>query len=685
MQNLNTIDNDFLKKIIEVIDKNISNENFGVSELAREIGMSRSNLLRKINKLTNLSASQFIRQARLQRAMELVKQASANVSEIAYKVGFSSTSYFIKCFREYYGYPPGEAGKRRNKINARPATKLSGTRDKAIVAGASIVFILLIMTGVIIVRSANSKSVEKEKSIAVLPFKNDSNDSTNVYFINGLMESILTHLQKVEGLRVISRTSVEKYRNNPKVGSEIAEELNVNYFVEGSGQKIGDQILLHIQVIDATADKQIWAKEYNRQIKDIFKIQAEIAKNIANEIQVIITPEEEERINKVPTDNLIAYDYYLKGLESYNTATYAGLVTSINNFKKAIEHDNNFALAYANTAMSYYYLDIIKMERKYIDTINYYADRALLYDPKLPQSLVAKALYYMNTGKFDLALPYLEKALEYNPNSAFVINCLSDFYTTYMPNSAKYLEYALKGIRLDIDDDSATASFTYLHLSNALIQNGFVDDALKYVNKSLEYNPRNLFSEEVKAYILYAKNRNLEETRELLTKALNKDTTRLDILQEVGKACYFMRDYKSAYKYYRRFLDVREAYNLDMYWYENSKIGYVLSEMGYKEEAKKYFEQYKAFAEKDNSIYKDIMLATYYIYLEDYPNAIHHFRLFSEQDNYHFWIILFFNTDPLWDEFRKLPEAQKIFHKIESKFRKNHKQIKVSLEEKGLL
>ncbi len=685
MQNPDAIEDDFLKKIIEVIDRNISNENFGVSELAHEIGMSRSTLLRKINKLTNLSASQFIRKIRLQRAMELLKQASSNVSEIAYKVGFGSTSYFIKCFREYYGYPPGEAGKRENKIVARPKTKLPGTRNKAIVASTSIVLTMLIVIGVIIVRSAHTKPVEKEKSIAVLPFKNDSNDSTNVYFINGLMESILAHLQKIENIRVISRTSVEKYRDNPKIVSEIAEELNVNYFVEGSGQKIGDQILLHVQLIDATADKHIWAEEYNRQVKDIFKIQAEIAKNIANEIQVFITPEEEERINKVPTENLLAYDYYLKGLEFYNAATFEGLTTSINNFKRAIEHDNNFALAYANTAMAYYYLDILKMERKYIDTINYYADRALLYDPKLPQSLVAKALYYMNTGKFTLSLPYLEKALEYNPNSAFVINCLSDFYTTYMPNSAKYLEYALKGIRLDIDDDSATASFTYLHLSNALIQNGFIDEALKYVNKSLDYNPQNLFSEEVKAYIMYAKNRNLEETKELLIKALKKDTTRLDILQEVGKICYIMRDYKGAYKYYRRFLDVRETYNLDMYWYENSKIGYVLYEMGYEGEAKKCFEQYKAFAEKDNSIYKDIMLATYYIYQKDYQKAVHHFRLFSEQDNYYFWIILFFNTDPLVDEFRKLPEVQKIFNKIESKFWKNHKRIKVSLEEKGLI
>jgi len=104
--------NDFLKKAAEIIEENISNEQFGVSELAAAVGMSRSNLLRKVKKLTELSASQFIRQVRLEKAMELLRDQSYTVSEISYKVGFNSTSYFIKCFREHYGYPPGEVGKR---------------------------------------------------------------------------------------------------------------------------------------------------------------------------------------------------------------------------------------------------------------------------------------------------------------------------------------------------------------------------------------------------------------------------------------------------------------------------------------------------------------------------------------------------------------------------------------------
>ena len=119
------VDNDFLKKATQKIEDNVGNEHFGVSELASELGMSRSNLLRKIKKNTHLSASQFIRNVRLKFSMELLKSTSLTVSEVAFKVGFSSTSYYIKCFREYYGYPPGEAGKRREDGNSEGTSENS--------------------------------------------------------------------------------------------------------------------------------------------------------------------------------------------------------------------------------------------------------------------------------------------------------------------------------------------------------------------------------------------------------------------------------------------------------------------------------------------------------------------------------------------------------------------------------
>jgi len=776
MQDPSYIENDFLKKITAIIEKNISNENFGVSELAREAGMSRSNLLRKIKSLTSLSASLFIRQVRLKNAMEILKQESLNVSEVSYRVGFSSTSYFIKCFREHYGYPPGEVGKeeseehvagsfgltrffqelKRRKVvrvitvyaaaafvilelmsivveplqlpewtlsmvivllvigfviavilswiydvrpeggweKTRPAHRSGekvgqgGSKSWKIASFISFVLIAALIVLNLLPRMARGQvSPELEKSIAVLPFKNESNDSTNIYLVNGLMESLLDNLQKIEDLRVISRTSVEKYRNNPKTTPEIATELNANYLVGGSGQKMGDQILLNIQLIDATSDKQLWAERYKREASDIFELQLEVAKSIADAIEAIITPEEAKQIEKVPTKNLEAYDYFLKGMDPFQWETREGLEKAIPLFEKAIELDPEFALAHANIAIAYAILDIYQVEKKYTDQIDYYADRALLLDPKLSQSLIAKATSHNIRGEYELALPYLEKALEYHPSSSRVITILADYYTRFVPNTEKYLEYALMGIELDIaSHDSTDAGYIYLHLSNALMQTGFVNEAEKYIDLSLEYYPENLYSELLRAWIMLAGNGDLLQTRKLLAEALQKDTSRYDIMKDLGVICYFLQDYECAFGYFSNMFEITEAGGLDLYSGENGKMGLILAELGMTEESEAYFQEYLEFAENDQSIYRGLSLAGYYSYMGNTEKAIEYMDQFSQQEKYPYWYILFMGIDdPLFDNVDDLPEYQKIIREIEVKFWSYHKQIKDSLKEKGLL
>lgn len=893
MPDSNSIENDFLKRLTEIIQVNISDEMFGVSELAGEIGMSRSNLLRKVKKLTHLSVSQFIRQVRLEYAMGVLRQTSLTVSEISYKVGFSSTSYFIKCFGDYYGYPPGEVGKRassasdsnqndrlpqshqlaaimftdiqgytalmqqdeekaiefrnrhrevfeaitekfkgkilqyygdgtlstfnsaidavrcgielqlafreepripvrigihtgdilfsedgivgdgvnvasrieslaaaqsvfisekvydevknqsgiqtasmgifelknvdkpmevfaianpglivpeRNQIAGKVKSDSSDDKKKLNVKGkkVGIIWILLpiaaFILGYFLYTSDTLKNITgiptsfdhtiSKKSIAVLPFINDSNDSTNIYIINGLMESTLNNLQKIEGLRVISRTSVEKYRNNPKTIPEIARELNVKYLIEGSGQKIGDQILLNIQLIDAQSDKHLWSEQYNREAKDIFSLQMEVAKNITDQIEVIITPEEKERINKAPTDDLVAYDHFLKGIDLLNKIKHESVKESIPYFEKAIEQDPDFARAYAAMTIALYTLDAGQAEKKYSEQISYNADKALLLDAQSPQSLTAKALFYMHNKEYESAVPYFEKALEYNPNYDLVFVFMIDLYVNRIPNTEKYLEYALRGLQIDISAyDSIIGSVNYLHISNAFMQSGFIVEAEKYINKSLEYYPGNLYASYTKAFILYAKNRDIQQTLDLLLEALYTDTTRLDvmhdakfdILQEVGKIYYYMRDYESAYPYYKKFNEIKEALNLDVARSENAKIGYVLAKVGLAEESSNYFKRYKDYAENDQSIYKHINLAMYYSYKGDTKKAIEHLELFSEEDHYHYWTIIFVEMEPLIDNIKDLPEFMKIMNDIELKFWNYHRQIRASLEEKRLL
>ncbi len=675
----------FLQKANQSIEENLSNEHFGVSELAEALGMSRSNLLRNIKKETKLSASQYIRQVRLKHGMELLKTSSLTVSEVSYKVGFNSPSYFVKCFREYYGHPPGEVGKREESIAEAPPESKNKRHYVFAFVGIVIGFVLLYFFA----RPAEHKRVEVEKSIAVLPFVNNSADSTNVYFVNGLMESILSNLQKIEDLKVVSRTSVEKYRDSDKTIPEIAGELGVSYLIEGSGQKIGDQVMLHIQLIEGESDDHIWSEEYSREMQDVFKLQAEVSRMIADRIEVVITPAAEDQITKIPTENLEAYDNYLKGMGEFGKF-YVGNNQSVElalpYFLRAIEGDNNFAKAHAMASISYYLFDLFAVDKKYSDSINFYADRAVLLDPNLPESLLAKGFYYMHGFEYKLAEPYLLKAYELQPNSASIVNTLSDFYANYSPNTAKYLTFAMKGHQLEVGTkDSLTTSYTYLHLANALTQVGFVDEAIVYIDKSLDFNPENPFSRYLQAFMMYPKTGDINKTIDILLKEYQKDSTRMDILQDIGKVYYYKRDFDSAYLHYDRFLQIRESQNLDIYRHQNAIIGETLRRLGQVERADELIRDFKTWADSDQSIYKYLGLAAYYMYVKDYDAAIEGLRAFSEEEDYHYWTVLFLRGDPLFDPLEGNAEFDGLMDKIEDKFWLKHKKIRDQLEEEGLI
>ncbi|MCW5910502.1 MAG: helix-turn-helix domain-containing protein [Cyclobacteriaceae bacterium] len=680
------LDTEFLNQVSARIEENLANEQFGVSELADALNMSRSNLLRKVKKATNLSVSQLISQARLKKGMTLLQKGTGNVSEVAHEVGFSSTSYFIKCFREYYGYPPGEAGKRNKGEEPVPvAPPPAEKKNKWLIPAAASVALMAIV-GWLVLRQDSRTSVAVEKSIVVLPFINDSNDSTNVYLINGLMEATLNNLQKIKDLKVLSRTSAEKYRNSAKSIPEMAKELNVNYFVEGSGQKIGERIVLNIQLIDGASDRHLWSKQYRREAVDIFALQQEISSDIAGEIKAIITPEEKDRIQKIPTQNLEAYDLFLKGVDLLKKGGDANLKQSLVLFDEAISKDNTFALAYACAGMACYYLDLYKAERPHINLLGTYADKAVLHDSKLAESLTAKGMYYLIRKEYKEALPYLERGLEYKPNSTEIIGLLADFYAMSLPNTGKYLEYALKGLRLDASSgDSVSISYFHLRLGNALIQTGFVDEALEHIDKSLEYYPDNAFSRYIKAFVLYAKNGNLKQTRQLLLAEFRRDTNRFDILQDIGKVSYYLQEYDTAYKYYKRFDRYREAQKLDVYEHENLNIGRVYEIAGETEKAKEFYERYRKYVERDQTAYKNIGLAVYYCQVNESDKALEHLRLFTKEDNIQYWIILFMDKGPELTETERSPEFKKLLQEVERKFWANHEKLKLTLQEQGLL
>src|SRR5690349_2604820 len=202
--------------------------------------------------------------------------------------------------------------------------------------------------------SASETSTElPAKSIAVLPFDNLSRDPDNAFFAEGVQDEILTRLAKVADLKVIARTSTQKFKSSPENLPDIATQLGVANILEGSVQKVNDQVRVNVQLISAMTNAHLWAEIYDRKLTDIFAVESDIAKTIADQLQAKLTGSEKDAMSKKPTANPEAYELYLKGRFFWTKRTSADLPKSVEFYNQAIAKDPNYALAYAGIADCY--------------------------------------------------------------------------------------------------------------------------------------------------------------------------------------------------------------------------------------------------------------------------------------------------------------------------------------------
>ncbi len=270
-----------------------------------------------------------------------------------------------------------------------------------------------------------------EKSIAVLPFENLSERQSNAYFADGIQDEILTRLAKIADLKVISRTSTQHYKSAPENLPEIARQLGVAHILEGSVQKSGDSVRVNVQLIKAANDSHLWADTFDRKLTDIFSVESEVAKAIAEQLRAKLTGQEEQVIAAKPTDNPEAYDAYLRGLAyTLKTATTpANSLGAQKYLKEAVRLDPKFALAWALLS--------------YIDALGYLtanlqptvalreearqaAETALTLQPNLGEAVLAKGYYHYACLKdYDTAVRYFEQARPLLPNSSQIPESLA--------------------------------------------------------------------------------------------------------------------------------------------------------------------------------------------------------------------------------------------------------------------
>src|SRR5436309_8422689 len=270
---------------------------------------------------------------------------------------------------------------------------------------------------------ASSSSIP-EKSIAVLPFENRSRDPDNAYFADGIQDEILTRLAKIADLKVISRTSTQHYKSAPENLSEIARQLGVAHIVEGSVQKSGDSVRVNVQLIKAVNDSHLWADTFDRKLTDLFCVESDVAKAIAEQLRVHLTGREEQVIAAKPTDNPEAYDAYLRGL-AYNvktTYTPANALGAQKYLREAVRLDPKFALSWALLSIADargYITQSLEPTVALREEARQAAETALALQPNLGEALLAMGNYYHACLKdYDTAVRYLEQARKFLPNSS---------------------------------------------------------------------------------------------------------------------------------------------------------------------------------------------------------------------------------------------------------------------------
>jgi TolB-like protein/tetratricopeptide (TPR) repeat protein/class 3 adenylate cyclase len=325
-----------------------------------------------------------------------------------------------------------------------------------------------------------------EKSIAVLPFENLSRDPDNAYFVEGIQDEILTRLAKIADLKVIARSSTQRFQNRGDL-PQIAQQLGVAHLLEGSVQKVNDQVRINVQLIKATSEAHLWAEVYDRKLTDIFAVESEIAKTIADTLQAKLTGSEQQVIAAHPTENPEAHQLYLKGRFFWNKRTGNDLKKSIDYFEQAIAIDPNYALGYAGLADAYVFLPgyTAGAPRDCYPKAMAAAKKALVLDNNLAEAhtTLALALWYYD---FDLsqANKEFQRAIELNPNYA---TGHQQYGNNTLSASGRFDDSIAEGKRaVDLDPLSlvinADLGVNYLFARR-------YDEAITQLRKTLEIDP----------------------------------------------------------------------------------------------------------------------------------------------------------------------------------------------------
>ena len=373
---------------------------------------------------------------------------------------------------------------------AGATTQRKATRSFRIVLALAAV--LLLVAGIIFFRlksGANFPRIRSAeappKSIAVLPFDNLSRDPENAYFSEGIQDEILTRLAKTAELKVISRTSTQRFKSSPDNLPQIAQQLGVENILEGSVQKPSDQVRVNVQLIHAATDTHLWAETYDRKLTDVFAVESDIAKAVAERLKAKLTGTAEHVLASRPTENPEAHQLYLKGRYSWNKRTTENLQKAIDYFEQAIGKDPAYALAYSGLAdvhavLPYYAATPPKDDAQKALAA---ARKAVELDESLAEAHTSLANALVLNLQFSASLPEFQRGIELNPNYATAHH----WYGEELQNEGQF-DKAVAELKRAHELDPLSLVINCV-LGSTLAVAGRNDEAMEQLRKTLEMDP----------------------------------------------------------------------------------------------------------------------------------------------------------------------------------------------------
>jgi len=398
---------------------------------------------------------------------------------------------------------------------------------------------------------------ERDRSIAVLPFENMNRDSTQDYFSNGIAEDILNHLVKISDLEVKSRTSTLQYKGTTKTAPVIGDELGVSNIVEGSVRRVGDKVRVVVQLIDARNDKHLWSETYDRDFKDVLGLQSEIAKEIARALEAKLTAGEKINIEKEATQNVTAYDYFLKAQEfaRRGAGKKADLEIALQLVNKAIENDKNFARAYVMKGWLWFNLSSFGVpEKVWYDSVMLSANQAIGLDPTNPEALLLKGNTFWYVGKIKEWNVLVKKAYALAPNNPEVMGAYG--WQMLQEGNEEGADLMLKSAERQFSSKDPNSYGSYI---GAYFSTNNWEMVEQLCNQQKMLNPENLgpFNTLSAAYFFQGKyDKAIEELKTV--EKINPNSQWM--IDRMAWTYFQKKDFEAAAKYWGRYREIERGF-----------------------------------------------------------------------------------------------------------------------------